>query len=114
MAEIEAEQVQIAAAAAEKLAEQEKDKADTKAYERYRRVEEGRRKFGQLPKDDIRRQRAKAIEFVLHGVGEYRRTHKIKSAIQARIDYCEQVASGVVELPDWVELQMPKRTASAT
>jgi hypothetical protein len=109
MAEIHAEQMEIAAAAAIKMAATQRSTAEQKEHDRLQRIQEGRRLFGQLPKGDPKRPRAKAREFVIHAVGELRRTTHFRGELQARIEYCERVADGREVLPAWVEAQMPQR-----
>lgn len=91
------------------LADAEQEKTDKERQARMRRIEEGIKRFGQLPKDDPKRIRANALLYVIEDCGDYRRRNGIRSAKTARIEYCAKLASGELTLPLWVDEQMPRR-----
>lgn len=108
MREIEEDLARSAALAAEKMALREKAKADEKTVQRLQTIQEGRRKFNELPKDSPRRERGKALEWLVTAYFEYQRASHL-SAEKARIEYCAKVASGHIELPAHIEAHLPQR-----
>jgi hypothetical protein len=105
--DIEEEHAREMAESGMSLGEQEAEKLRREEQARIDRIMAGRKKFAALPKDDKKRLRAKAREWVVTACGQYRREHDLDQE-KGQLEFSLKVGSGEIVIPAWVEPFLPK------